>query len=516
MERFIQKYDREVMGISKGFDRLVLRGTLRALAVTCGMMDFLWRMGVLLKEFGQYVEATTLQLKSASLEAARRLDRPIRYLPSSQLRKETIARQIAEADGITDGLICVLTCVEPCVSYEIHRDKIKKKLVLEPRHRKCLHLYHYWIDPLLGFMHGRIQTWFPFTVQICLNGREYLARQMDLHGIAYDRRENCFVWIEDLNTAQELMNNMLRFSWPSILSRIAHRLNPAHAKIFSRYHIDYYWSVHQSEWATDVLFRSAASLKKLYTALARGAISSFSSLDVMRFLGKKPNGNFRGEVVSSYKSRCEGVRVKHYYKSNSVKVYDKQGSILRVETTINEPRDFRVYRPKEGDPEGPCDWRRMRKGIADLHRRVAVSDASNNRYLDALGSLDTDTPLHKLLAPVCRRKKWKGHMVRALRPWSDDDGQLLSAVSRGEFAINGFRNRDLVACLFVKSFSSELCKKRASGRITRRLRLLRAHGIIRKVPRTNRYVLTKKGRQITTAVTETQNVTLKQLKKAAA
>jgi hypothetical protein len=516
MERFIQKYDREVMGISRGFDRLVLRGTLRALAVTCGMMDFLWRMGVLLKEFGQYVETTTSQLKAASLETALRLGRPIRYLPSSQLRKETIARQIAEADGITDGLICVLTCVEPCVSYEIHRDKIKKKLVLEPRHRKCLHLYHYWIDPLLGFMHGRIQTWFPFTVQICLNGREYLARQMDLHGIAYDRRENCFVWIEDLCKAQELMNKMLRFSWPSILSRIAHRLNPAHGKIFSRYHIDYYWSVHQSEWATDILFRSVASLKKVYTPLVHGAISSFSSRDVMRFLGKKPNGNFRGEVVSSYKSRCEGVRVKHYYKSNSVKVYDKQGSILRVETTINEPRDFRVYRPKEGDPDGPCDWRKMRKGIADLHRRAEVSDASNNRYLDALSSLDSDAPLQKLLAPVCRRKKWKGHIVRALRPWSDDDGQLFSAVSRGEFAINGFRNRDLLACLFVKSFSSELEKKRASGRITRRLRLLRAHGIIRKVSRTNRYVLTKKGRQITTAITETQNVTLKQLKKAAA
>ncbi len=516
MERFIQKYDREVMGISKGFDRLVLRGTLRALAVTCGMMDFLWRMGVLLKEFGQYVETTTSQLKAASLETARRLDRPIRYLPSSQLRKETIARQIAEADGITDGLICVLTCVEPCMSYEIHRDRIKKKLVLEPRHRKCLHLYHYWIDPLLGFMHGRIQTWFPFTVQICLNGREYLARQMDLHGIAYDRRENCFAWIEDLSAAQELMNSMLRFSWPSILSKIAHRLNPAHGKIFSRYHIDYYWSVHQSEWAADILFRSAASLKKVYTPLVRGAISSFSSRDVMRFFGKKPTANFRGEVVSSYKSRCEGVRVKHYYKSNSVKVYDKQGSILRVETTINEPRDFRVYRPKEGDPDGPCDWRKMRKGIADLHRRAEVSDASNNRYLDALGSLDTDAPLQKLLAPVCRRKKWKGHIARALRPWSDDDGQLLSAVSRGDFAINGFRNRDLVACLFVKRFSSTLEKKRASGRITRRLRLLRAHGIIRKVSRTNRYMLTKKGRQITTAITETQNVTLKQLKKAAA
>lgn len=516
MERFIQKYEDKIMGILVGFDRLVLRGTLRTLSVASGMMYFLGRMGVLLKDFGAYVEETTGQLKAASLDTARRLDRPIRYLPSSRIRKETIAREIAEADGVTDGLICVLSCVEPCVSYEIRRDKLAKKLVLEPRHRKCLHLYHYWIDPVFGFMHGRIQTWFPFTIQICLNGREWLAGQMDHSKISYERRENCFSWIEDIGGAQELMGQMLRLSWSCLLDGIADRLNPAHNEIFGRFREHYYWSVHQSEWATDILFKSSSDLANIYPSLVRGAISTFSSKDVMRFLGKRLNGNFRGEVVSSYKERPEGVRLKHLCKSNSVKVYDKQGSVLRVETTINQPRDFRVYRRKEGDQHGPLSWQRMRKGIADLHRRAEVSDSSNRRYLDALGCLDTDTALGKLVEPICRRKKWKGRMVRAIRPWSADDHTLLKAVSRGEFAVNGFRNRDIVGAVIASKFNSSKEQRNASSRVTRKLRLLRGHGIIRKVPRTNRYMVTKTGRKIVTAVLSMQDVTLQQLTKAAA
>ena len=516
MEQFMQKYEGQVIGVLSGFDRLVLRGTLRALAVTCGMMDFLGRMGVLLKDFGAYVERTTGRLKEASREAALRLARPIKYLPSSQTRKETLAREIAEADGVREGLIALLTCVEPCMSYQVYRDREQKKLVLRPWQRKCLHLYHYWRDPVFGFMSARIQTWFPFTIQVCLNGREWLARQMDRDGIAYERRENCFAWIEDMQKAQALMDAMLRLSWPSVLHRIARRLNPAHDEIFDRYRIDYYWSVHQSEWATDIMFRSPAALAATYSPLVRGAISTFSSPDVMRFLGKKPNGNFRGEVVTDYKKRPEGIRVKHRLKANSVKLYDKQGSVLRVETTINDPYDFKVYRPREGDSDGPWAWRYMRKGIADLHRRAEVSQACNERYLESLASLDTDRPLRELVKPVCRRVTWRGRSVRALRPWSDDDRTLLEAITRGEFALNGFRNRDLVNCLFGEAPRSAQDRRRTSARITRKLRVLRAHRMVKKIPHTNRYTLTRKGRQITAAIIGAQHITLEQLAKAAA
>jgi len=515
MEQFIQQYEKEIIGHLSGFDRLVLRGTLRALAVKTGMLNYLWHIRVLLKDFGKFVQEKSAQLKAASYAEAQRRQRPILYLPSPQVSKEEVARQIAQKDGIKKGLIGILTAVEPCQTYELVRNKDKKKLELEPRMRKCLFLYHYWMDSQFGFMHGRIQTWFPFSIQVCLNGREWLARQMDRLGLRYHREENCFPWIEKLPKAQALMNEQLRTNWPSTLDGIARRLNPVHKEMLAPYHEDYYWSTHQSEWATDILFKSSATLAKIYPNLVRSAISVFSSKDVMRFLGKKPHGNFQGEVVSHYGQRPEGVRLKHELNRNSVKVYDKLGSILRVETTVNNARDFKVYRAGVKDPDGPRSWQRMRKGVADLHRRANISQACNERYLNALGSIRVDRPLGEIVQAVCRPTKWKSQRVRALRPWSPEDSTLLRTISRGEFNLNGFRNRNIRDCLFPGEQGRE-AKRRLSARVTYRLRMLRAHGIIRKVPRTLRYVLTNKGREMITAIIHTQELPITRLMELAA
>lgn len=516
MNQFIQKYRKKVIGVLSGFDRLVLRGTLRAISYTAGMMNLLYDMDVLLKDFNLYVERTTKLLREASTQEARRLNRPVIYLASSGTRKELIAKKFMKQDGITDGLICLLSCVEPCISYAIRRDREKKKLVMERRQRKCLHLYHYWIDPVFGFMSARIQTWFPFPIQLCLNGREWLSRQMDRVGMKYKRDENCFLRLEDFQEAQSLMDEQLRFAWTQALELIASKINPVHQDIFQRYPVEYYWSVHQSEWATDVLFTSSRALSEIYPQLVRAGIATLSSPDVMRFLGKKLHGNFTGELVSDYKSRPEGIRVKHRAGANSVKMYDKQGKILRVETTLNDPKPFKVFRPLEGNPQGPRDWRQMRKGIADLPRRAHISQASNNRYLDALASLNTEDPILKMIDPVCRTVLRNGRRERALRPWSEEDQLLLKTISRGEFSINGFRNRDVLPHLFPGTISSDDGRRRASSRVTRKLRLLRAHGIIRKVAKSHRYVFTKNGRNIVSAIMKYQTVTLDQLEKAAA
>jgi hypothetical protein len=517
MEAFIQKHHGKITGVLSGFDRLVLRGTLRSLAFTAGMMNFLGRVGVLLKDFGEFVEDKTKQVRQASTEAAQRLERPTIYLHSTTTSKEEVAREVAQADGVSDGLICVLSCVEPCMAYRIRRSRADRKLVLERRVRKCLHFYHYWFDRAFGFMSARIQTWFPFTIHVCLNGREWLARQMDRAAMAYERRGNCFVRIEDIAKAQELLARLLRVSWPAVLNAAARRLNPVHKAMLAPYEVDYYWTVHQSEWATDVMFESPQALAAIYPALVRGAITAFSSRDVLRFVRKRLNANFQGDLTSDYRHRPEGVRVKHRIKANSVKVYDKAGSILRVETTINDPRDFKVFRPKQGAPAGsPSQWRRMRKGIADLHRRTQISQRANERYLEALASLDTDRPLGELVGRVCRPTRWKGRRVRALHPWGKDDRALLQAISRGEFVVNGFRNRDVRLDLFPSSSGSPQEARRASARVTARIRLLRAHGIVRKVPRTHRYTLTTRGRQIATAILQTQHLTPQQLSKIAA
>jgi hypothetical protein len=515
MERFIHQYEKEIIGHLSGFDRLVLRGTIRALAVKSGMLSYLWNVGVLLKDAGKLFNEKSKQLKEASLEAANRLNRPVVYLASAKTGKEDMARQIAERDAIDSGLICVLTSVEQCQTYEIYRNRATKHIQLEPRIRKCLFLYHYWIDPVFGFMHARIQSWFPFSIRVCLNGREWLSRMMDKANLPYRRLENCFAWLEDPTRAQALMDEQLKTDWPCMLSQVAKRLNPSHEQILAPFQEPYYWSTYQSEWATDIMFKSPQALAKIYPFLVRSGICVFGAKDVMRFLGKKPHPNFQGEAVSHYVARSEGIRLKHALKANSVKIYDKQGSILRVETTINDPSDFKVYRPKEGDPDGPRSWQRMRRGIADLYRRAEVSQASNARYLDSLASIKVERPLGELVEALCRPALWKGRSVRALRPWSHNDTILLKAVSRGEFNINGFRNRDILQFLFPGKHDPVL-KRRLSTRVTHRLRMLRAHGIIQKVPRTLRYVLTEKGREIISAIIHVQHIPITKIVELAA
>jgi hypothetical protein len=287
VERFVTRHAQSVIGVLSGFDRLVLRGTLRELILRqYGMTRYLWAARVLLKDFGEHAQALSQQIKTASEELAHRLGRPMRYLASSSVSKEEIARAIARRDGIERGLICILSAVEPCWSFEIVRYREKKQLVLAPRQRKCLHLYHYHVHPRLGFMHGRIQTWFPFQVQICLNGREWLARQMDTAGLGYVRKENCFTWLEDISGAQRLMDKQLNTEWPELLREIARSLNPHHEEMFARRPMDYYWSVYQSEWASDVMFFNAARLCRLYPRLVQHGLTTFHSPDVMRFLGR--------------------------------------------------------------------------------------------------------------------------------------------------------------------------------------------------------------------------------------
>jgi hypothetical protein len=511
MQQFITRHGEDVTGILCGWDRVLFRGTLMMLCMAEGMMRYLSRVGVLLKEFGEHGEAMTARLKEASLALAKKTNRPMQYLPSAQGRKEDIASAIALQDGIKKGLVCVLTCVEPCWSYEIHRSREEKKLILQPAYRKCLHIYHYWIDPYFGFMGGRIQTWFPFAIHLWINGREWLARRMDEKRLAYRRYDNSFPWIEDFPRAQKLMAGLGRTSWPTHLNRLAMLLNPAHASMFAACPLSYYWSAHQTEWATDLAFTSTQALARIYPQLVRGAMLTFDSRQVLRFLGHHNTQSSKREVLSDYRQRPEGVRIKHQVGANSIKMYDK-GSILRVEGTINAPRAFTVYRTAARNQKKRMP---MRKGVADLHARGQFSQKCNERYLDALASLDTSTRIEDLFAPICR--PLKSRKVRALRPWAPQDQALLLAISDAGFEVDGMRNSDLLARLYPhhEKLSAQE-RRRLATSISHRIRILRAHRILRKLPRRHRYRLTANGRNIVTAILLAQRSTVQQLAKAAA
>lgn len=269
------------------------------------------------------------------------------------------------------------------------------------------------------------------------------------------------------------------------------------------------------------MFKDTNSLDALYSSLIHHGMTTFQSPDVMRFLGHKLsptghiNGHFDGEVVSDFKNRHEGVRIKHRINGNSIKAYNKQGSILRIETTINEANGFKVHRPKQGEDGRERHWLPMRRGIADLKRRSDVSQAANNRYLDALAVVDVPVPVKSLVQEILKPTTINEQRVRAINPWSENDSTLLESVMRGEFTINGFRNRDLRPLLFDPADSKDE-KRRQSAKVSRQLRMLRAHGLIKKVQHTHRYHVTDKGRTIITALIAARNADANKLAKIAA
>jgi hypothetical protein len=522
MKRFIQRYAPQITGVLNGFDRMRFRGTLRLLAYTKGMRLFLNHTHVLLKDFRTYVQGITDQIRETTERLAKAHGQRVRYLDSSRISKEETARQIAQQEGIRDGLICVFSAVEPCFSYEIRRDAQKHWLELRGRTQKCLHYYFYLQHPEFGFMHLRLQTWFPLTIHIALNGREWLARQLDAAGIGYRRCDNCFLQLEDPLRAQELCDQQLKTRWKRAFLKLLHQYHPTHAEVFRENPLEYYWTLDQSEWATDVMFRSPESLAALYPQLLRHGAYNFSSAEVMRFLGRKVpahggvHGKFQGDVVSDVAPRADHLRIKHRLNKNWIKMYDKCDSVLRVETTLNEVRGLQVFRRREGQTAGQRTWRPLRKGVADLKRRADISQKANERYLDGLAQVHATQSLGELTKDLCQPTQWNGKRVRALQPWSSGDVQLLEAIHRPEFTLDGFRNRDLRPLLFGSAETTPEQRRRQSAKVSRQLRMLRAHGLILKVAKTHRYQLSARGRTILAGLQAAREANPEQLAKLAA
>lgn len=477
----------------------------------------------MIKDFGRFAQKLTDQIKEEAYGLFRKAERPIQYLRKAQTSQELLAQALVKKNSIEQGAVVLFACVEPCLSFQIRGDRQAKRLRLVLEHSKCTHLYHYYQPPEFGLMHVRVQTWFPFTVDICLNGRQWLAHQMDQAGIPYRQCDHCFVWVEDFVEAQKLLEHQLKSDWPALLQKLLLLAHPWPAEITGAMRgLSYYWSASQTEFATDVVFDHAQSLQRLYPHFLLHGIRSFQSPDVLRFLGKKVHqgtgkvpANFHGQVTSSLKERPAGVRLRQTVNGNSLKRYDKYGNVLRIETTVIHPQEFKVYRPKEGDPEGPKAWPELRRGVADLHRRAPVSQGANDRYLVALASVIGSKSWQQEAAMVCQPVLYHTRRYRGLHPLGDSDYALLQAVSQGQFILSGLRNSDLRAELYHPA-KDLLQRRRQAAAVTRKLALLRAHGLLRKTPHSHRYQLTPKGRRIITALLAACHADVEQLTKLAA
>jgi hypothetical protein len=491
MKLFLDKHAEKICATLSCFDRVLFKGYL-PLSYAHGMQNFLDRRGILYKNFKPFVLSQAQRLRAHAEATAQNTSRPFMYL-NGYVRKEALVQEVLKNHPVSSGLVCILSAIEPCQSFVLRYGEGRPQLQAAPR--RCLCLYYYFLDPTLGLLHVRIQTWFPFTIQICVNGHEWLAR----HHIGHQKLDNAFLHLDDPQRAQRFADSFVNQNWPRILTALARAVNPLMGDLLRD--LSYYWVVDQAEFATDIIFPDRAALAPLYEKLLRHATLCLSAEDILTFLGRKLHGAFQGEVLTDYKNlpRLPGARVKHVMTRNSIKMYDKFGHVLRIETVINRPREFRVRRRRR-TPDGTTTvrWVPLTKGVAHLFRYQQVAFAANRRYLDALAAVEDPSAAYGLLDEVCHPATYRGRRRRALNVLRQDDLNLFAAVLRGEHAVNGFRNADLVRSLFPATLlrCNPDQRAKARARVSRLIQLLRARHLVAHIPRSHRYRVTSRGTQL--------------------
>jgi hypothetical protein len=504
MKSFLSRFGALVCFVLSGFDRLRFRGDSRLLNNARGVDSYLYQQQVRYTDFPDHAQGLTKRLRRETELRAKQQGLPLVPLNSPEIDKEAVALQLAAEHRRSTGPIAVLSCVESCMVYRLRKNDVGWiKPVKIPG--KGLHYYHYFLHEALGLCYVRVQSWFPFTIHVGLNGRQWLYRQLEQRGVPFERRNNLLLRVADADLAQALLDAQPHQDWPALLSALVRPVQPLWEYLHDQVRTPYYWTTEQSEWATDFVFHAPAELARWYRCWLRHGIETLQCKDVLRFLGKKvPKdgyGNCTGEAKIDLRDRVEGTRLKFWYGTNSLKMYDKEAQALRIETTINQPRGFKVYRTKENDEPGATKtWQAMRKGVADLPRRSEVSQAANNRLAESLATVAEPSTLGELLKPLGQPVFVAGRRrARALNPLTGADGALLRALAQGDYLVNGFRNRDLRVTLNgARADAAE--RRRQAAAVTRQLALLRAHGLIIKVPKTHRYHLSASGRRIVIAL----------------
>ena len=491
MKEFVARHQGSVTGCLDCFDRIIFKGHL-PLQYGLARERFLRRREVDLSHFDRYVMQQSERLRTAAEEWAQAQGRPFAF-ESRWQRKERWAHEIAEHDGVRDGLVAVLRTTENGNSYRLIRGRWRPHLVRAMR--RALHLYFFIEDPQLGWLHIRLQTWFPFQIQVAVNGHSMLARQLDRHGIGYTMAENGFSRVENLPRAQRLAGGIAGWDWERHLNRLAALVNPLLKDELKG--LPYRWVIDQCELATDVLFDQPAHLGPLYAQLVRHATLCFRPRDILGFFGRPLHGLFEGEVYTETQDRDWGLRLKHRVGRNWIKMYNKAGAILRVETVINRAQDFRIFRPRRHrDGTVKPGINALPKAVGYLPAFWKLQVASNRRYLAALSAVEHPAAAYAQIDQLGTVHRTRQQRVRALNPLARADRRLLQAVIRPEFHLRGFRNSDIAAELHGTAPADPRESRRRSARVRRQLLMLRGHHLIRRMPHTRRYRLTPLGQRL--------------------
>ncbi len=487
---FTEKFASSIVSVLGCHDRVIFKGYL-----PFGRDEHLngWVDGCLKMrrmDFLPFVEKQSQALVDHAKTQAAQAGVPYQPL-EGRPKKEKLVQDLRRQSPQKEGLVTVLQVMETCRTVKLRHGQGRPRLAFARRPQRVL--YYYFLDPEFGLMHIRVQTWFPFTIQVYVNGHDWLAHQMQKRQLGFVQHDNAFTQLDKPAAAQRLADRFPKLPWVKILNRCARQVNPLLGTSWLG-KADYYWVIDQAEYSTDVLFQSRAKLAELYPRLLQHALLSFSAQDILTFLGRRLHARFDGEVLTDCKTdRLPGARIKHRMKNNWLKMYDKFGQILRIETVINQPREFRVRRCRLRQGRRQMMWCPMNKGVGNFYRYHAVARAANERYLNALAVVDVPCATAKQVDRVSKPATFGPRRRRGLNLLHPDEQRLFRAVLRGDWRLNGFRNCDLVQEIFGSATVAAEEKRRRSLRVCRQLQLLRAHGLIAKIPHSNRYQVTTKG-----------------------
>jgi len=498
MSDFIKKFTHLIIGTLSCFDRVIFKGHLPfgGDAHLNSFVDHVLRMRR--KDFIPMLEQLSHRLVDHAKALAEAAGRPYEYR-QGKFRKESFIQNLIRQDGVRDGLVAVLCCQETCRTVKLRHGRSRPELIFAYRPQRVL--YFYRIDPNFGLMYVRVQTWFPYTVQVYINGHDWLAQQMTRQRLGFCQRDNAFVQLDSPKRAQRLADQFCRLPWTRQLARWAREFNPLLGEPWLA-QCSYYWTIQQAEYSTDILFTTRSKLAQLYERILDYATVNFGAQDILTFLGRKLHGNFQGEVLTdTKKDRAPGARIKHRVKDNWLKMYDKFGQILRVETVINDPREFRVRRRRERNGTPQMVWCPMNKGVVNFYQFERVARAANERYLEALAVVDDPTPSYQQVARLAERKVVRQRSYAGFNPASQDDVRLFQAVLQGDHLLRGFHNRDIRRRLFPRATCPELCR-RLAAKVSRLLKRLHLRQLIARIPHTRRWRITQLGGQLLGAVVQ--------------
>lgn len=477
-----EKYEAEIAGMLHCYDRVIIRGYLEPLGYAKGMTKYLYNAGIPIFDYTKFAEPLRNEIRTNAENIAQRNGMTIEFISKAgDVRKEERVQAIIAQRGQAPGLVCIFSVMERCQAYQPWHNKETHYTYMKLTEGKCLHYYFYFIDRELGLCHVRVPTWCPFRLQFYFNGHQVLAAKLDEAGIGYELVDNAFVQIDDFERANELACLNIE-----VLHAKLDEFARSYCPVVTSLNLSYRWSISQAEYATDLVFRQPERLQAILPPLMEILIQAVKPADIATFLGRKLSDLYQGDMGNRFNKRWLGTRLKHQMGPVSIKMYDKFNLVLRLETTVNDVSFFQQYRQvHHRDGTTSKKYAKLKKSIYSLSPLAETLQAVNLRYLKFISAIDTpeagSAKLQRLTETVAQNE----HRYKGFNLLAEEDASLFRLLLNGDFLIQGFSNHTLRQHLSALS----------SAQISRLLKRLRVHGLIRKVQKHHRYYLTQFGQQ---------------------